>query len=689
MSDEQLLHLVFGGELEDLDGIRFSDLDKLDIVGIYPSFAEAEVAWREAAQRTVDSAQMRYFILSVDTGEPTIREAAEEAREAAASRGSSRRQSDSHEPIVPLKTMVAVRRITSGYLKPHATLIVLAVLANLTIAAMTGVLPFLIEQTDRLIFQEKRSDMLLPIALAALGAQCIRAVMTYASNVIMNYVGQRMVETVQTQLFAKLMRSDLGWVQQTHSGRFVSTFMTDVIRLRDSTSQSIVNLTRHLATLVILTGYMYYLDWLMALFATGIIPVAAIFMRRLGRKTRKATNKGLEETGSLSTLILEALGGIRVVKAYGRENAEIGRAKETIALVLEHTMKSVRAKAAASPITEALTGVGIAVVIGYAGSQAINGTMDSAAFIAFMAAIMLAYQPLKAVANQQTVLQEGVAAASRLFPVLDVEPKIVDNIDSKELIVSDGAIHLDHVSFRYDDGTKALDDITIEVPAGQTVALVGPSGAGKSTILNLVPRFYDASEGAVSIDGQDLKTVTLASLRNASALVTQEPFLFDDTIRANIAYGSPDASQSEIEAAAKNAAAHDFIMQLTHGYDTHVGEAGLKLSGGQRQRIAIARAMLKNAPILLLDEATSALDTASELQVQKALQTLMQGRTTLVIAHRLSTIMHADNIYVIDNGRVIEQGRHADLVAHGGVYAELSRTQFDRDEDPAPALAGE
>jgi len=465
--------------------------------------------------------------------------------------------------------------------------------------------------------------------------------------------------------------------------------MTAVSRPRDSTSQSIINLSRHLAVLVFLIGYMYYLDWLMAIIATGVIPVAAIFMRRLGRKTRKATNKGLEETGSLSTLILEALGGIRVVQAYGREDAEIKRATGTIALVLEHTMRSVKAKAAAGPITEALTGIGIAAVIGYAGMQAISGAMTSGSFFAFMAAVMLAYQPLKAVANQQTVLQEGVAAASRLFPVLDVEAKIVDGTDSKELKVSDGAISLDRVSFHYDDGTKALDNVTIDVPAGQTVALVGPSGAGKSTILNLVPRFYDVSGGTVSIDGQNLKSVTLTSLRNASALVTQEPFLFDDTIRANIAYGSPDASLEEIEAAARNAAAHDFILELSHGYDTHVGEAGLKLSGGQRQRIAIARAMLKNAPILLLDEATSALDTASELQVQKALQTLMRGRTTLVIAHRLSTIMHADNIYVIDHGRVIEQGRHADLIAQGGVYAELSRSQFDRNDDPTPALAGE
>lgn len=585
--------------------------------------------------------------------------------------------------------MQVVRRIVGGYLRPHAVLITLAVLANLLVASTTSVLPFLIQQTGELVFDQKREDLVIWIALAALGTQIVRAFATYVSNVVMNYVGQRMVTTIQTQLFSKLMRADLGWIQGTHSGRFISTFMTDVIRLRDATSQSIVNLTRHLVVLILLIAYMYYLDWLMAVMATAVIPVAAVFMRRLGRKTRKATNKGLEETGSLSTLILEALGGIRVVKAYGREESETERASKTIRLVLDHTMRSVRAKAAAGPITEALTGVGIAAVIYYASMQATSGSMTLGAFIGFMAAVMLAYQPLKAVANQQTILQEGVAAASRLFPVLDVEAKIVDRADSKELKVSDGAINLDHVSFHYEDGTKALDNVTIEVPAGQTVALVGPSGAGKSTILNLVPRFYDVSEGTVSIDGQDLKSVTLASLRNASALVTQEPFLFDDTIRANIAYGNPDASQDEIEAAAKNAAAHDFIMQLTHGYDTHVGEAGLKLSGGQRQRIAIARAMLKNAPILLLDEATSALDTASELQVQKALQTLMQGRTTLVIAHRLSTIMHADKIYVIDQGRVIEQGRHADLIAQGGVYAELSRSQFDRQDDPTPALAGE
>lgn len=589
-----------------------------------------------------------------------------------------------------MTTLEAVGRIFSGYLKPHGLVITVAILANVLVAATTGVLPYLIEQTVELIFVQKRQDMLLLIPAAAFAIQLVRALATYGSNISMAFVGQRMVSTIQVQLFSRLMGADLAWIQQTHSGRFISTFMTDVIRLRDATSQSIINLTRHLLTLVVLIGYMYYLDWLMALLATGVIPFAAVMMRRLGRKTRKATDKGLQETGSLSSLISEALSGIRVVKAYGQESHEIDRASVTINKVLEHTMGSIRAKSAASPITEALTGVGIAAVILYAGTQALNDAMTAGSFFGFMAAVMLAYQPLKAVANQQTLLQEGVAAASRLFPLLDVKARIFDQPDAKPLHVANGEIQLDHVTFRYDDGTKALDDVTIHVPAGKTVALVGPSGAGKSTILNLVPRFYDVSDGSVSIDGQDLRSVTLDSLRDASALVTQEPFLFDDTVRANIAYGKPAATDEEIETAARNAAAHGFISALPHGYDTHVGEAGLKLSGGQRQRIAIARAMLKNAPILLLDEATSSLDTASELQVQNALQTLMQGRTTLVIAHRLSTIMHADDIYVIDGGKVIERGRHDELIARGGLYAELSRSQFNQSTGtPADVLAGE
>jgi ATP-binding cassette, subfamily B, bacterial MsbA len=587
-------------------------------------------------------------------------------------------------------TLHVIRRVARDHLKPHAWVVAFAVTANLAVGWTGSGIPILIKEAMEQVFEAKNADLLPLVCLAVVGIQVFIALGTYGSNVAMNFLGQRMVADVQGSLFSKLVSADLAWVQRTHSGRFISTFMTDVIRLRDATAQTIINLTRHLAKLTGLIVVMFYLDWFMAIMATVVIPVAAILLRKLGKRTRKATGLGLEETGVLSTLISETLHGIRVVKAYSQETRETKRASATIERVLGHMMESVRARSMASPMTEALTGVGMAAVLFYSGSLISDGTMTTGEFMGFFTAMMLAYQPLKALANQQVVLQEGVAAAIRVFPILDVDPKIVDAPNAATLKVSNGAIKLDQVTFLYDDGTKALDKVSINVPAGQTVALVGPSGAGKSTILNLVPRFYDVSAGSVSIDGQDLQSVTLDSLRHTSALVTQEPFLFDDTVRANIAYGKPDATDAEIEEAAANAAAHEFILALPHGYNTHVGEAGLKLSGGQRQRIAIARAMLKNAPILLLDEATSSLDTASELQVQKALQTLMQGRTTLVIAHRLSTIMHADNIYVIDNGRVTEEGTHSELITRGGLYAELSRSQFTQSESmTAPVLVAE
>jgi subfamily B ATP-binding cassette protein MsbA len=477
-------------------------------------------------------------------------------------------------------------------------------------------------------------------------------------------------------MFARIVKADLAWVSGTHSGRFISSFMNDGSRVRDAVTMSVIDFTQNLLTVIALMGSVFYLNWKLALLATSVIPVGILYMRKLGKKTRKASRKSLEGTGDLSALISEALGGIRVVKAYGQEDREIQRVNDTIQRVLRHVMKGFRAKAAASPLTEGLSGIGIAGVIYVGGMSVIGGSLTAGELMAFVTALMLAYQPLKTVANTQTVMQEGVAAATRVFPILDIEPDIIAEAGAKPLVVQDGAVRFDHVSFAYGDGTRALDNVSINIPRGHTVALVGPSGGGKSTTLNLVPRFYDPTEGTISIDGQDIRNVTVDSLRKASSLVTQDPFLFDDTVRANIAYGRPDASDDEIMDAARNAAAHDFIMALPNGYDTSVGEAGFRLSGGQRQRIAIARAMLKNAPILLLDEATSALDTASELQVQNALTTLMEGRTTLVIAHRLSTIKHANRIYVIEAGRVIEEGTHDELVAQGGLYAELSRTQF-------------
>jgi subfamily B ATP-binding cassette protein MsbA len=580
-----------------------------------------------------------------------------------------------------------LRRTTLDYLWPNRRLVALSLIASAVVAASTGILPVLIQKVFDEVLGKKDETMLVLIALATIGASIFKGAASYTTNLTKNAIGQRIVSAIQTRMFSRIVKADLAWISGTHSGRFISSFMTDATRVRDAVTMSIIDFTQNLLTVVALMGAMFYMNWKLALLACSVIPLGVFYMRKLGRKTRKASRKGLEGTGDLSALISEALGGIRVVKAYGQEDREIGRVTQAINYVLRHMMRGFRAKAAASPLTESLSGVGIAGVIYFGGMGVIDGHLTSGELMAFISALMLAYQPLKAVANTQTIMQEGVAAATRVFPILDIKPEIVAAPDAKPLRLTDGAVHFDNVRFVYGDGTPALKGVTIDIPKGHTVALVGPSGGGKSTILNLVPRFYDPTAGCVMIDGQDIREVTLESLRQASSLVTQDPFLFDDTVRANIAYGRPDASEEEIVEAARNAAAHDFITALAEGYDTQVGEAGFRLSGGQRQRIAIARAMLKNAPILLLDEATSALDTASELQVQSALAALMEGRTTLVIAHRLSTIKHANNIYVIDAGRVLEQGTHGELVAKGGLYAELSRSQFSQDEEAAAPLA--
>jgi subfamily B ATP-binding cassette protein MsbA len=590
-------------------------------------------------------------------------------------------------PPADLKTFKVLKRTSRDYLLPNWKLVVTSLVASSVVAASTGVLPVLIKYVFDDVLTQKNQTMLVLVALATIGASAFKGAASYASNLTKMAIGQRIISSIQTRMFARIVKADLAWVSSTHSGRFISSFMNDTARVRDAVTMSIIDFTQNLLTVVALMGAIFFMNWKLALLACSVIPFGILYMRKLGKKTRKASRKSLEGAGDLSALISEALGGIRVVKAYGQEDREIERVARTVRDVLRHMMRGFRAKAAASPLTEALSGVGIAGVIYFGGLSVIHGPLTSGELVAFISALMLAYQPLKAVANTQTVMQEGVAAATRVFPILDIEPRIVANPNAKPLRVSDGAVRFEQVSFAYGDGTPALRDISIDIPKGHTVALVGPSGGGKSTTLNLVPRFYDPSEGRITIDGQDIRDVTLASLRQASSLVTQDPFLFDDTVRANIAYGRPEASEAEIVEAARNAAAHDFIAALPDGYDTQVGEAGFRLSGGQRQRIAIARAMLKNAPILLLDEATSALDTASELQVQKALARLMEGRTTLVIAHRLSTIKHADRIYVIEGGRILEQGTHGELVAGRGLYAELSRTQFALDEEETEATA--
>jgi subfamily B ATP-binding cassette protein MsbA len=414
-------------------------------------------------------------------------------------------------------------------------------------------------------------------------------------------------------------------------------------------------------------------------------PFASRLMRRFSRRSKKAAKGAMAATSLLSTALMESLDGVRVVKMENREDYEEARVADVIRERQKHVIKGANARSQAAPVTELLTFVITAGVFAYAGWRASTGVMNVGDFTAFMGALTTGGQSLRQLANLQTVFAEGSTAARRLFTALDVEPEVAEADDARTLSGGDGHIVLENVTFSYEGGNAALEGASIEARRGEMVALVGPSGGGKSTILSLIPRFYDATSGRVTVDGADVRDVTIASLRARIAFVTQEPFLFDDTIRANIAYARPDATDAEIEEAARRAAAHDFILEQPDGYDTVVGEAATRLSGGQRQRIAIARAFLKNAPILLLDEATSALDTESEAQVQMALDRLMAGRTTIVIAHRLSTVKHADRIYVIDRGRIVETGSHAALVRKRGLYARLARAQ---DLDSVPEEAG-
>jgi subfamily B ATP-binding cassette protein MsbA len=472
----------------------------------------------------------------------------------------------------------------------------------------------------------------------------------------------------------------------------LSGFLNDATLIRQTASRSIVTLGENYLKVIILIGTMFYMDARFSILILIFMPLAWFMLSHQRRKMRKSTTKSLQETGDLSALITQTLRGMRIVRAYRQEDREQARAASTINRALEFTMRGTRARALSSPSIELLTGFGFALAIYFAGTKGVRGDLTLGHFMGFMTAALLIYTPLKSAATLQTQLQEGIAAASRVFGVVDREIHLTEAPDAKPLELAHGEIEFKNVSFAYEPENSVLRGVSLTVPPGRTVALVGPSGSGKSTLVNLTLRFFDPGRGKVMIDGQDIKHVTIDSLRDSIALVTQDPVLFDDTIRANIAYGTKPVDEAQVIGAAKAAAAHDFIMALPKGYDTRVGEAGGLLSGGERQRIAIARALYKDAPILLLDEPTSSLDSEAEAKVQTALEQLMRGRTVLMIAHRLSTVKKADLICVLDQGRIIETGRHDELVAKGGLYTRLHRTQFGIAGGyaaPSPGEAGE
>ena len=580
--------------------------------------------------------------------------------------------SDSSPPAHSSSTKL-LRRLLAEQVRPHLGSLALALVAMIVVAAMTAATAWLLKPAIDQVFTQRDPYWTMMIPIAVVIVVVIKGVATYFEGTLMTSFGEKVIADTQIRLYAHLIHADLAWLHDMHSGKLISSFLFDATLLREAVTKALTGMVKDSLSLIFLTGVMFSMNWQFALIVCVIFPFVGLSTRRLGKKARKNSAKGQQETGRLTTILSETFEGARMVKAYGMEQREIERARLSVDTRLGHLMKVVRARAAASPTTEALGGIAVAVVIYIGGT---SETLTLGTLTAFIYAALTAYQPLKSLANFQTAMQEGLAAADRIFNILDIKPTIAERGDAQPLQVNGGEIRLEAVSFRYAVDKTALDGISLVVPPGKKAALVGASGAGKSTLLNLVPRFYDATQGSVKIDGQDVREVTLASLRRSVALVSQELTLFDDTIRANIAYGRPEASQAEIESAARHAAAHDFIVGLPQGYDTPVGENGVKLSGGQRQRIAIARAMLRDAPILLLDEATSALDTESERLIQVALGELMRGRTTLVIAHRLSTVIDADVIFVLDHGRLVEQGNHAELLARNGAYARLYATQF-------------
>jgi subfamily B ATP-binding cassette protein MsbA len=581
------------------------------------------------------------------------------------------------EPAAPeLSARQLISRVARIYMAPRWKSWTIALLAAVATAFFTTELVQILEPAtnDLMVFHKPHAIIVLPLTIAAYALARTLGQVIQAS--VVNRIGNGVVSDVQVQLFERLVHADLARLRSQHSGAHVSAVLYDAGLIREAATSGVINYTQNLLIVVGAITVMIGNDRLLTLLALGAVPLAGWIMRRFAKRTTKAARGAMVETSALSTAIMESLDGVRVVKIDNREDYEVARVAEVVRRRQTHLIKGANAKARAAPATELLMTMITAAVLAYAGWRSLHGGMTVGAFVAFMFALGTAAQSLRQLANLQTVFAEGMSAARRLFAALDVEPEVRQARSAVPLLRGEGAIRFEAVSFAYgSDGPPALKKVSLEVRRGETVALVGPSGGGKTTLLNLIPRFYDVTAGRVVIDGHDVREVTLASLRRQIALVTQEPFLFDDTIRANIAYARPDARTAEIEAAARAAAAHEFVTALPAGYDTSVGEAGARLSGGQRQRIAIARAFLKDAPILLLDEATSALDAESEAQVQVALRRLMSGRTTLLIAHRLSTVRGADRIYVIDKGRIVETGDHDSLVRRRGLYARLARSQ--------------
>ncbi len=519
------------------------------------------------------------------------------------------------------------------------------------------------------------------IPMAVIILYVVKGVAYYGQAYFMGYIGQRVIYDLRNLIYRQLTAQSLGFFAHRKTGELLARISYDVSLVQAAVSTSVTALMRDSVSIVFLLGVVLYQDWLLAMIAVLVFPAVVYPISRFGRKMRSASFDGQVSMGHLSSLVEETVGGIRVVKAFGMEGYERKRFSELTGDFLKHQLRVFRVHALSFPIMELLAGFGIAGVLLYGGIRVASGESDAGTLISFLAALIMLYEPVKRLSRANNEIQQGLAASERIFEVLDEPVDVMDSDSAHQLPDFSDAISFNEIELKYPGADRpVLKNVSFKVGAGAVVALVGRSGAGKTSLVNLLPRFIDVSDGSVEIDGHDVRELTQASLREQISLVTQEVILFNDTVLNNIAYGHDEIDRQRVEEVARAANAHDFIMKLPDGYDTLVGERGVILSGGQRQRLSLARALLKDAPILILDEATSSLDTESERLVQQAINRLMEGRTVIVIAHRLSTIRHADRIVVLDGGHVAQTGRHEELLTEGGLYAELYHMQFESQE---------
>tara|TARA_X000000950_G_scaffold5657_1_gene6039 strand:- start:3224 stop:4963 length:1740 start_codon:yes stop_codon:yes gene_type:complete len=572
-----------------------------------------------------------------------------------------------------------LKRLYKDYTKKYVNKILLSVFFTVLLAGSTSAVAYLLDPAiERLFIQQEKSFIYLIPALIVI-AFAVKGGSLYMAKVIMIGVSEEVRKDIQIDMFDSLIKADTQLIDNKHSGKFVTNLSNDVGMITNLVSTAILNLFKDSLTLIGLLGVMFYQNWKLSLVAIIMIPLASTAARALGKRIGKVTTQQMNEAGALNTYLIEIFKNHKLTKIFQQEDYEKQRANRFISKLKEISRKIQEVIVRASPIMEFLTGIMIACLILISAKLISNGELEISNFFSFLAAMMLAYQPVRSLATLNIAVHQGLSGAKRVLPIIDEVPQISEKIDYPNLSIKIGQIDFENIKFQYsEDEIQILNSINLSIPGKKMTALVGHSGAGKSTILNLIPRFYDANNGDIKIDDQSIYKCKIFSLRKNISLVSQDTTLFDDTIRNNISYANPEASTEDIKEAARYSYAEEFINNLPDKYDTIIGENGIRLSGGEKQRLSIARAILKKSPIILLDEATSSLDAETESKIQKAINFLTKGRTTIVIAHRLSTILNSDKIYVIDKGRVVGEGKHDELLNNSDVYKNFYDKQIKK-----------